>query len=208
MIGVYDYTVILTYMGAASAVFGIYSAGEGQVKTALICLMLSGFFDMFDGTVARTKKNRTEDEKSFGMCIDSLCDLVAFGVLPAVIAYALGARGLLGVSAMTLYVLAGLIRLAYFDVQEKKLQEEAGRREYYLGLPITSACVTLPAILLAAVFAGIDCAAAAEVMLFASAAAFLIKFKLKKIYMPLLLLPAVLGAGLFVLLLVYGGRIG
>jgi hypothetical protein len=44
---------------------------------------------MFDGKVARTKKDRTEQEKSFGIQIDSLSDLVSFGVLPAVIGFAM-----------------------------------------------------------------------------------------------------------------------
>ena len=45
---------------------------------------------MFDGKIARTKKNRTEDEKRFGIQIDSLCDVVCFGVFPIVLCYELG----------------------------------------------------------------------------------------------------------------------
>lgn len=76
MIGFYDYTVVLTYISLMCSVFGITQAIGGHYRTAIICLALSGLFDMFDGKIARTKKNRTDDEKLFGVQIDSLCDVV------------------------------------------------------------------------------------------------------------------------------------
>ena len=72
MIGFYDYTVVLTYISLASSVIGMTQAIHGRFKTAVVCLALSGLCDMFDGKIARTKKNRTEDAKSFGIQIDSL----------------------------------------------------------------------------------------------------------------------------------------
>ena len=96
MIGFYDYTVVLTYISLMCSVFGITQAIGGHYRTAIICLALSGLFDMFDGKIARTKKNRTDDEKLFGVQIDSLCDVVCFGAFPAVICYVLGVRGILG----------------------------------------------------------------------------------------------------------------
>ena len=76
MLGFYDYTVVLTYISLAVSVFGMTRALEGDFKVAILCLALSGLCDMFDGKIARTKKNRTEDEKKFGIQIDSLCDVV------------------------------------------------------------------------------------------------------------------------------------
>ena len=74
---------------------------------------------MFDGKVARTKKDRTEVEKRFGIQIDSLADIVCFGVSPAILCYRMGMRGLTGVAILLFYVLAGLIRLAWFNVSEE-----------------------------------------------------------------------------------------
>ena len=85
MIGFYDYTVVLTYMSLLSAVSGIALAANRHPIIATFCLLFCGLCDMFDGRVARTKINRTSDEKSFGIQIDSLSDLVAFGVLPAML---------------------------------------------------------------------------------------------------------------------------
>ena len=86
MIGYYNYSVILTYLGLCIAVFGMTMALTGNLKLALLCLMVCGMCDMFDGTIAR-KCKRNEDEKSFGIQIDSLCDLVCFGVFPAMLGY-------------------------------------------------------------------------------------------------------------------------
>lgn len=83
MLGFYDYTVVLTYCSVISAVIGIYVSlsGAGHPYIGVMLLLLCGLFDTFDGRVARSKKNRTEKEKAFGVQIDSLSDLVAFGVL-------------------------------------------------------------------------------------------------------------------------------
>ncbi len=90
MIGVYDYTVLATYLSLAFGVSGILAAMNGSPYSALLCLMVSGLLDAFDGRIARTKKNRTEQEKRFGIQIDSLNDVVCFGVLPGVIGASLG----------------------------------------------------------------------------------------------------------------------
>lgn len=145
MIGVYDYTVILTYISFISAVAGIFSASEMSLRWAVFFLAFSGLCDMFDGKIARTKKNRTDDEKAFGIQIDSLCDIVCFGVLPIMICYKLGMDHIFSMLLLALYGLGGLIRLGYFNVMEAKRQaEEEGARKYYQGLPITSMAVALP----------------------------------------------------------------
>ena len=74
---------------------------------------------MFDGKIARTKKNRTEDEKRFGIQIDSLCDVVCFGVFPIVLCYELGMTHFYSIPILIFYGLAGVIRLGYFNVMEQ-----------------------------------------------------------------------------------------
>lgn len=145
MLGFYDYTVILTYMSLASSIIGMFCAFSGHLHLAITCLALSGLFDTFDGKVARTKKNRTEEEKHFGIQIDSLCDVICFGVLPVIICYFTGLQDVSSMGILILYCLAGLIRLAYFNVIEERRQKETSeKRKYYQGLPITSISVILP----------------------------------------------------------------
>jgi CDP-diacylglycerol--serine O-phosphatidyltransferase len=146
MIGFYDYTVILTYISFASAMAGIFTSTK-SLRWSIFFLALCGLCDMFDGTIARTKKNRTEDEKSFGIQIDSLCDMVCFGVFPIIICYRLGMNHIYSMVILTLYGLAGLIRLAFFNVTETKRQSETDEdKTYYRGLPITSIAIALPLI--------------------------------------------------------------
>jgi len=150
MIGVYDYTVILTYMSAVSAGVGMIFAVNGKFTMALMMLIISGICDMFDGAVARTKKNRTEDEKAFGIQIDSLCDLIAFGVAPAVIGYSLTEKSSwICMAVEVMFPLCGLIRLAFYNVQEINRQKETSeKRRYFTGLPITTSAVLFPALYL------------------------------------------------------------
>lgn len=84
MIGFYDYTVVVTYISLVSSILGMFCAIDGRLTLAVSCLAFSGLCDMFDGKIARTKKNRTDDEKSFGIQIDSLCDIVCFGIFPII----------------------------------------------------------------------------------------------------------------------------
>lgn len=79
MLGVYNYTVLLTYIGMLTGLTGIGCAMGGRIPWALLCLLLAGLCDMFDGKIASTKKDRTPQEKRFGVQIDSLSDLICFG---------------------------------------------------------------------------------------------------------------------------------
>lgn len=147
MIGFYNYTVILTYVSLCSAVYGITQVFEHNEAIAFLCLLLSGICDLFDGKVARHKTDRTEQEKVFGIQIDSLADLVCFGVLPAVIGYSYGFNYGLGLASSLLIVLCGLIRLGYFNVMEEERQRTtAENRKEYQGLPITTSAIILPLI--------------------------------------------------------------
>lgn len=144
-IGFYDYTVIATYISLISSVLGMTRAIHGDYKGAIFCLAFSGICDAFDGRIARTKKNRTEDEKAFGIQLDSLCDVVCFGIFPAIICYLLGVRGVLGVILAMFYCLCAVIRLGFFNVLEAKRQASGeGATKVYRGLPVTSIAFILP----------------------------------------------------------------
>lgn len=148
MLGFYDYTVVLTYAGFLSAVAGIFCGLTDHVPGAVMCLLLAGVCDLFDGKVAGTKKDRSEQEKVFGIQIDSLSDLVSFGVLPVVICYRAGMNRLPGMLLLALYALAGLIRLAYYNVSEVTRQSrDEGARTSFNGLPITTVSLILPVVM-------------------------------------------------------------
>lgn len=156
MLGFYDYTVVLTYISLGISIWGMLQAINGNFRIAIFCLALSGLCDMFDGKIARTKKNRTEDEKKFGIQIDSLCDVVCFGAFPIIICYSIGMRNVAGEVLLIFYGIASVIRLGFFNVMEEKRQSETCEvRKYYQGLPITSMAIILPFIYLIRRYCGI-----------------------------------------------------
>lgn len=152
MLGFYNYSVILTYLSLCSGITGIYFAffGKGHPGIAVICLLLCGLCDAFDGRIARMRTQSTDQEKRFGIQIDSLCDLVCFGVLPCCIGYASGMKSPLYIPVFCLFVLAALIRLAYFNVMEEERQKQTSeKRKSYSGLPVTSVSLIMPLFFLA-----------------------------------------------------------
>ena len=202
MLGVYNYTVVLTYIGMLTGLTGIGFAMSGRIPWALLCLLLAGLCDMFDGKVASLKKNRTAQEKRFGVQIDSLSDLICFGVLPAATVYAT-ARGsiLVGVIA-ELYVLCALIRLAWFNVDEEERQEGTdSQREIYLGLPVTTAALFLPTILGVARLLHRPLPVLGTSLLIVMAVAFRTPFKLVKPRLAGKLLMILIGCGELVIVL-------
>jgi CDP-diacylglycerol---serine O-phosphatidyltransferase len=96
-------------------------------------------FDALDGYVARLDSRR---QSWLGADLDSLADIVSFGVAPAVLGYTLGLRGLWDVVVLTLFVCSGISRLARFNVTSAALtNEETGKVDYFEGTPIPTSIV-------------------------------------------------------------------
>lgn len=99
---------------------------------------------MFDGKIAR-RIQRSDAAKEFGIQIDSLCDLICFGVYPAFIVITMSHKHWISMIAGGLFVLGGVIRLGYFNVMEHERQQITDEnRKYYQGLPITSSALIFP----------------------------------------------------------------
>ena len=149
MIGFYNYSVIVTYLGVISSMIGISLACNGIFDGAILCLALAGACDTFDGKIARAMKNRTHEMEIFGVQIDSLCDMVCFGVTPAVICYQMGLKSVAGICCEIFFVLCGVSRLAYFNMLEELKHSKsasADEKKYYHGLPITSITIIFPVV--------------------------------------------------------------
>ncbi len=180
LLGYYNYTVILTYLGMLTGFFGIIYAFDYNFKGAVFCLMAAGLIDMFDGTVAATRK-RTEPEKCFGIQIDSFSDLICFGVLPAVIVYNHTSRNHVILAVCALYLLCALIRLAYFNVDEQERQKHSdSSREIYYGLPVTMSALFLPVVHGAVCLFGLNHLFISPAALLIMSVLFLLPFKVRK----------------------------
>jgi CDP-diacylglycerol--serine O-phosphatidyltransferase len=190
LIGYYGYWVKLTYLSIILAVVGMYFALGGNIGYAIICLMICGLCDMFDGPVARLSK-RTAREENYGIQIDALADIISFGAFPVVIGYAAGPHYLshnyvsfemiasMGISAI--YLLTALIRLAYFNVIEIELQNKDVKRTYYEGLPVTFVAIIIPLVYSVCLFFDISLSSIYNTMLFLISVTFVIKIKIPKL---------------------------
>mmetsp|Transcript_22984 Transcript_22984/g.73656 ORF Transcript_22984/g.73656 Transcript_22984/m.73656 type:complete len:187 (+) Transcript_22984:188-748(+) len=89
------------------------------------------FFDLIDGWVARRRYS-----SPFGSDLDSLADLVSFGVAPATLGFTLGLRGFWDSVILVTFVVCGLMRLARYNVTAEIISEGTGKVKYYEGLPI------------------------------------------------------------------------
>ena len=128
--------------------YSIISAINSDFKTSAIAILVAAVFDTLDGRVARLTKSTSQ----FGAELDSLCDMVSFGVSPAVLAYlwALHPYGRYGWLAAFLYVAMTSLRLARFNSLDSKSESKN-----FVGLPCPAAAAMISAAVLFSHFLGI-----------------------------------------------------
>jgi len=134
MLGFWNKSVYITYLGAFVSVFGLLLAFKyNNIDYAFVGMIIASVCDMFDGKVARHMKNRSEKEKDFGVQIDSLADIVAFITVPSITLYLRGLTEIYQLVFLALYVVFGIIRLAYFNVS---MCDKDKAVKVYTGLPV------------------------------------------------------------------------
>jgi CDP-diacylglycerol--serine O-phosphatidyltransferase len=121
-------------MGALFAAISFVETPSARWHLLLACglIPLALVFDVLDGQVARWR----HEASSLGRELDSLSDIISFGVAPAVIAYAAGMRGLWDRVVLLYFVACGVSRLARYNVTAERLSGENGKVMYYEGTPI------------------------------------------------------------------------
>jgi len=139
--GVFILPNALTLCGMFSGFFAIIAAINGDFLYAAWAIVLANVFDGLDGWIARLTNTTTR----FGIELDSLSDLVAFGVAPSVMMYKWGLMyyGRLGWAAAFLFVACGALRLARFNVQTG-----APGSKSFKGMPIPAAATVLASIVI------------------------------------------------------------
>lgn len=117
---------IITFLNLLCGVLSIISTYNGEHKISAALILVSSFFDCVDGKIAC----RLNVVSHFGKELDSLSDLVSFGVAPAMLVYSASLKnlGLIGLVFALIYVLCGAFRLARFNVKS--------HTSHFIGLPI------------------------------------------------------------------------
>lgn len=136
--------LFITYANAATGLMGIFATIAGNVKLALVLLVLAALCDVFDGVVAR-RSRQTNKQKEMGVTADTLADAVSFGVFPAVFLCVIGSMQPLFCIASAVYMLAVLHRLTIFNVTGVG---EMTKTRHFIGLPSIAIVVVLPLIYL------------------------------------------------------------
>lgn len=138
-IGYFRKCDLVTMLGTIMGITGLMCALTQHFTLSVLCLALCGICDAFDGTLARMGKY-SDEEKEYGVQLDSLSDVICFGVLPAIITFSLKPSLLVAIISI-LYVLCGVIRLAYFNMLHVTNNAKKG---IYIGLPITTIAIIYP----------------------------------------------------------------
>ncbi len=111
-----DLPNIMTLLGLCCGVLGIYFAIQGNFPAAMIAMLWAVLLDWYDGPVARRIPGRSDELKAFGSKLDSLADIVSLGICPAIILLSYGDFNPWFLPGALTVIMAGVIRLAYFDV--------------------------------------------------------------------------------------------
>ena len=142
IIGYYRKCDILTMCGTFLAFIGIILAINDHFTFSAFCLFLCCVCDGFDGKLARMKRYKKE-QKVYGAQLDSLSDVICFGVFPAILT-SLICNNIYVYIISAIYMLCGLVRLAYFntlDIMPKS------KKNVFIGVPITTVAIIYPIIL-------------------------------------------------------------
>jgi len=111
-----DLPNICSLIGLLSAVIGIYFAIQGNFPAAIIGVLWAVLFDWYDGIIARKMKGRSELQGVFGSQLDSMIDIVSFGILPAILLLSYGNFNIWFLPGAFIIIAASAIRLTYFNV--------------------------------------------------------------------------------------------
>lgn len=111
-----DLPNICSLLGLLSAVTGIYFAILGNFPAAMIGVLWAVLFDWFDGIIARKMKGRTKVQGEFGAQLDSMIDIVSFGILPAIVLLSYSDYNIWFLPGAFVIVAASAVRLTYFNV--------------------------------------------------------------------------------------------
>lgn len=131
--GIFIVPSLLTICNVFCGFYAIVAAVNGRFYEAAVAIIIAGFFDILDGRVARIMNSTSE----FGVQLDSLADIVSFGLAPSILIYVWVLKPFerLGWMAAFLFLLCGVLRLARYNSQQAKFVKS----NYFIGLPIPAA---------------------------------------------------------------------
>lgn len=142
-IGFFSFANTLTVCGLMSSVISCFLAAKGNIKLALYMLFIAYLCDSVDGTIARRTPHRTESKKCYGIQLDSLCDIISFGLTPCFIAFSFGFDGIIDVIIYCLFIACGATRLAYFNTLANENPDKPCKSFRGVPIPVSAIVITV-----------------------------------------------------------------
>jgi CDP-diacylglycerol---serine O-phosphatidyltransferase len=145
-----DWFTLANAVCGVGALFSVMTYLQQQevrhIYFACALVVVAMVFDVLDGRIARWRQLSS----AMGRELDSLSDVISFGVVPAVIAYGCGMQGLYDRIVLGFFVACGVSRLARYNVTAESLADDSGKVKYFEGTPIPTSLVLVLVLALAA----------------------------------------------------------
>ena len=147
-----DWVTLANAICGTGALFSIMSylqtGAVRHVYFACGLVFAAGIFDVLDGRIARWRQKTS----ALGRELDSLADIISFGVAPAIIAYGCGMQGLYDRVILAYFVACGVSRLARYNITAEELSDGGNKVKYFEGTPIPTSILLVLVLALAAWF--------------------------------------------------------
>lgn len=152
-IGYYNLANLVTLLGLCCALLACFLLAQGNTAIAMLAFSCAGLCDMMDGRIARASSASGKRVRFYGVQLDSLCDVVSFGVVPCFMAFWLGYKDTLDILIYLLFSACGATRLANFNM-EVALDSPNLRSSHFTGLPIPFSVIVFPLLMIVHIKAG------------------------------------------------------
>lgn len=177
IIGFYRKCDLLTMTGTLSSFVGMILAINSHFTLAAFCMLICGICDGFDGKLARSKKY-SKEQKIYGVQLDSLSDIICFGVFPAILTSLL-CNNIYVYIICAIYMMCAVIRLAYFNMLDAMPKSKKG---IFIGVPTTTVSIIYPIILFVVRFINYNALKIVmPIMLILLGLSFILRIEIKKI---------------------------
>lgn len=152
-IGYYNLANLVTILGLCCSLLACFLMAQNNFAVAMLAFACAGLCDMMDGRIARASNASGKRVRFYGVQLDSLCDVVSFGMVPCFMAFWLKYDGIVDILIYLLFVACGATRLANFNM-EVALDSPNLRSSHFTGVPIPFSVIVFPLLMIVHILAG------------------------------------------------------
>lgn len=179
VIGYYNPANLVTVSGAACAMLACFMTARGHYCLAMAALSVAALCDALDGKIARATLSTGKRARFYGVQMDSLCDLVSFGVAPCFIAYLMEYNQTIDILLYLLFIICGAIRLANFNT-EAAMDTPDMKMNHFTGIPIPFSASAMPLLVIIHLLVGSPVLWLSRLLFLTIGIGYILRFKIPK----------------------------